>query len=250
MSLGSKSSEQKTLHPQSPTQSPKRTNRILVVEDDPFIQKILKRLFEAEGFVVEGHKDSRAGLDSFHSEEPSAVILDLHLPHLSGKHLCKEMKAAKPSIPIIILTASRDLDDKVTLLEMGAEDYVTKPFSPRELLARLRVALRHSQLLAAGNQVVFDDIVVDFRKVEVTRNNTSVVLTAHEFKTLQFFIQNPDRVFTRAELLKHVCGYADGQVRTRSIDNHIMQLRHKLERDPAHPTHFRTVLRLGYKFTF
>jgi DNA-binding response OmpR family regulator len=119
------------------------TDRILVVEDDPSVQKILKRLFEAEGFAVEGHMDGRAGLDSFHAEVPSAAILDLHLPELSGKHLCKEMKAAEPSIPIIILTASCDLNDKVTLLELGADDYVTKPFSPRELLARLKAALPH-----------------------------------------------------------------------------------------------------------
>jgi DNA-binding response OmpR family regulator len=123
--------------------SPELTKRILVVEDDPAVQKILKRLFEAEGFAVEGQMDGRAGLDSFHAEVPSAAILDLHLPELSGKHVCKQMKAAEPSIPIIILTASCDLNDKVTLLEMGADDYITKPFSPRELLARMRVALRH-----------------------------------------------------------------------------------------------------------
>jgi DNA-binding response OmpR family regulator len=153
-------------------QSADLPSRILVVEDDQSVQKILKRLFEAEGFAVEGHMDGRAGLDSFHAEAPSAAILDLHLPELSGKHLCREMKAAEPSIPIIILTASCDLNDKVTLLEMGADDYVTKPFSPRELLARLRVALRHSHPPAIVSQVVFDGIVVDFGKVEVTRNGT------------------------------------------------------------------------------
>jgi DNA-binding response OmpR family regulator len=110
--------------------------------------------------------DGRAGLDSFHAEIPSAAILDLHLPELSGKHLCKEMKAAAPSIPVVILTASCDLNDKVTLLETGADDYVTKPFSPRELLARLKVALRHSHPPSIVSQVVFDDIVVDFGKVE------------------------------------------------------------------------------------
>jgi DNA-binding response OmpR family regulator len=115
-----------------------------VVEDDPSVQTILKRLVEAEGFAVEGHMDGRSGLDSFHAEVPSAAILDLHLPELSGQHLCKEMKAAAPSIPTIILTASCDLNDKVILLEMGADDYIAKPFSPRELLARMRVALRHS----------------------------------------------------------------------------------------------------------
>jgi DNA-binding response OmpR family regulator len=226
------------------------TDRILVVDDDPSVQKTLKHLLEAEGFAVEGHPNGQAGLDSFHAEAPSAAILDLYLPELSGKHLCQEMKTAAPSIPIIILTASSDLNDKVTLLEMGADDYITKPFSPRELVVRLKVALRHCQPPAIVSKVIFDGIVVDFRKTEVTRNGTSVALTAHEFKTLQFLVENPDRVITRAELLKRICGYGDGYTANRSIDNHIMKLRHKLENDPSCPTHFRTVPRLGYKFTF
>src|ERR1700691_5003434 len=122
-------------------------------------KSFLKRLFEAEGFAVEGHRDGRAGLDSFPAAVPSAALPDLHLPELSGKHLCKEMKAAEPSIPIIILTASCDLNDKVTLLEMGADDYITKPFSPRELLARLKAALPHGHPPAMVNRVVFDGIV-------------------------------------------------------------------------------------------
>lgn len=247
MSFGSKLSNEQTW---GQPQLTKLTDRILVVEDDPSVQKVLRHLFEAEGFAVEGHTDGRAGLASFHAEPPSAAILDLHLPKLSGQHLCKEMKAAAPSIPIIILTASCGLSDKVTLLEIGAADYITKPFSPRELLARVRVALRRSNQSAPARQAVFDDIVVDFGKIEVTRHGTPVTLTAQEFKTLQFFLQNPDRVITRAELLNKVCGYEDGYTPTRTIDNHIMKLRHRLEHDPSCPTHFRTVPRLGYKFTF
>jgi DNA-binding response OmpR family regulator len=144
MGLGSKIPDEETV---AQRQAPDLTTRILVVEDDPSVQKILKRLFEAEGFAVDGQMDGRAGLDSFQAEAPSAVILDLHLPGLSGKHLCKEIKTAEPSIPVIILTASCELNDKVTLLEMAADDYVTKPFSPRELLARLKVVLRHKHPL-------------------------------------------------------------------------------------------------------
>jgi len=140
MDLGSKSSDERA---RWQPQSTELTNRILVVEDDPSVQRILRRLFEAEGFAVEGHLDGQAGLDSFHADAPSAAILDLRLPKLSGQHLCKEMKTAAPSIPIIILTASSDLNAKVILLEMGADDYITKPFSPRELLARLRAVQRH-----------------------------------------------------------------------------------------------------------
>ena len=247
MSFEHKLSEEQTRHQ---PQALQLTDRILVVEDDPSVQKILRRLFEAEGLAVDTYSDGRAGLDSFHSDAPSATILDLNLPKLSGKHLCREMKATAPSIPIIILTASCDLNDKVALLEMGADDYITKPFSPRELLARLRVALRHTKLHPRASQIVFDGIVVDFGKVEVTRNGTSIELTAHEFKTLQFFVQNPDRIITRAELLQQVCGYGEGYTSSCSIDNHIMELRHRLEKDPGCPTHFRTVLRLGYRFTF
>jgi two-component system alkaline phosphatase synthesis response regulator PhoP len=226
------------------------TRQILVVEDDPSVQKVLKRLFEAEGFTVEGRVDGRAGLDSFHAALPCAAILDLHLPKLSGQHLCREMKAAAPSIPIIILTASCDLNDKVILLEMGANDYVTKPFSPRELLARLRVALRHSNPPARERDVMFDGIVVNFEKMEVTRNGTSIALTAREFKTFQFLIQNPDRIIPRTELLSKVCGNDNGDTACRSIDNHIMRLRQKLEDNPSRPIHIRTVHRLGYKFVF
>jgi two-component system alkaline phosphatase synthesis response regulator PhoP len=247
MGFGHKLSDEQTRHQ---PQSTELSGRILVVDDDPSVQRILKRLFEAEGLAVDIYSDGEAGLDSFHADTPSAAILDLNLPKLSGRHLCREMKTRAPSIPIIVLTASCGLQDKVALLEMGADDYMTKPFSPCELLARLRVALRHSKPLATTRQVVFDGIVVDFGKVEVTRNGASVELTAHEFKTLQFFVQNPDRVITRAELLKQVCGYGDGYVTTRSVDNHIMKLRHKLEKDPASPAHFRTVPRVGYKFAF
>src|SRR6202161_837731 len=208
MGLGSNTPDDQTVT-QRP--SPELTKRILVVEDDPSVQKILKRILEAEGFAVEAHLDGRAGLDSFHADAPSAAILDLHLPTLSGQHLCKEMKAAAPSIPIVILTASCDLNDKVILLEMGADDYITKPFSPRELMARIRVALRHNNPPAKASEVIFDGIVVNFEKMEVTRNGASIALTAGEFGTLRFFVQNPDRLITRAELLRKICGNEDGE---------------------------------------
>jgi DNA-binding response OmpR family regulator len=247
MGLGSKIPDEERV---AQHQAPQLMKRILVVEDDPSVHKILKRLFAAEGFTVEGQMDGQAGLNSFRADAPSAAILDLHLPKLSGQHLCKEMKAAAPSIPIFILTASCDLNDKVILLQIGADDYVTKPFSPRELLARLRVALRHSNLPARTNWVEFDGITVDFETVEGVRNGARVALTAHEFKTLQFFLLNRDRLITRTELINAVCGYEDGYTTTRSIDNHIVKLRQKLESDPSCPIHFRTVPRLGYRFTF
>ena len=131
---------------------------------------------------------------------------------------------------------------------LGRHDELALPGG--DSAADRKVALRHSHPPAIVSQVVFDGIVVDFGKVEVTRNGTSVALTACEFKTLQFFVENPDRVITRSELLNRGCGYEDGYTTNRSIDNHIVKLRHKLENDPSCPTHFRTVPRLGYRFTF
>jgi DNA-binding response OmpR family regulator len=221
--------------------------RILVVEDDPSVQKALKRLFETEGYAVEVQANGQSALESFQSAPPAVIILDLRLPKLSGSDLCKVVKAQAPALPIVVLSATSDVSDKVLLLELGADDYVTKPFSPRELLARVRAALRHTSRTETVTVVSFDGISVDFKKMEVQRDGKVVVLTAQEFKTLQFLVQNADRVISRDELLNEVWGYQN-YPSTRTVDNHILKLRQKLERDPASPVHFRTVHGMGYKF--
>jgi DNA-binding response OmpR family regulator len=221
--------------------------RILVVEDDPLVQKALKRLFETEGYVVEVQANGQSALESFQAAPPAVIILDLRLPKLSGSDLCKQIKEQAPTLPIVVLSATTDVSDKVLLLELGADDYVTKPFSPRELLARVRAALRHTSRTANVSLVSFDGITVDFKKMEVVREGKIVVLTAQEFKTLQFMVQNADRVISRDELLNEVWGYQN-YPSTRTVDNHILKLRQKLERDPASPVHFRTVHGMGYKF--
>jgi DNA-binding response OmpR family regulator len=223
------------------------TGRILVVEDDPAVQKALKRMFESEGYAVEIQSNGRSALESFQSMPPAVVILDLRLPKLSGSDVCKEIKAQAPTLPIIVLSATSDVSDKVLLLELGADDYVTKPFSPRELLARVRAALRHTSRTANVSRVSFDGISIDFKKMEVQRDGAIVILTAQEFKTLQFMVQNADRVIGRDELLNEVWGYQN-YPSTRTVDNHILKLRQKLERDPGSPVHFRTVHGMGYKF--
>jgi len=223
------------------------SGRILVVEDDPAVQKALKRLFEAEGYVVEIQSNGQAAIESFHATPPAVIILDLRLPKLSGSDVCKAIKAQAPSTPIVVLSATSDVSDKVLLLELGADDYVTKPFSPRELLARVRAALRHASRTANVTRIVFNGITVDLRKMEVQRDGKVVVLTAQEFKTLQFLVQNADRVISRDELLNEVWGYQN-YPSTRTVDNHILKLRQKLERDPASPVHFRTAHGMGYKF--
>jgi DNA-binding response OmpR family regulator len=221
--------------------------RILVVEDDPAVQKALKRLFETEGYAVEVQANGLAALASFHALPPAVIILDLRLPKLSGSDLCKEVKAHAPTLPIVVLSATSDVSDKVLLLELGADDYVTKPFSPRELLARVRAALRHTSRTANVSRISFDGISVDLKKMEVQRDGKVVTLTAQEFKTLQFLVQNADRVISRDELLNEVWGYQN-YPSTRTVDNHILKLRQKLERDPSSPIHFRTVHGMGYKF--
>jgi DNA-binding response OmpR family regulator len=221
--------------------------RILVVEDDPAVQRALKRLFVAEGFAVETQSDGEGALNSFHAAVPSAIILDLNLPKISGRDLCRKIKAEAPSVPVIVVSGASNISDKVLVLESGADDYVTKPFSPRELLARVHVALRHTHQVDTNNLVRFDDIVVDFNKAEVTRDSKPIALTAGEFKTLQSLIENANFVITRAELLHRVSG-CQTKIDSRTIDNHVLKLRQKLERDPHCPIHILTVHSIGFKF--
>src|SRR5271154_2452133 len=221
--------------------------RILVIEDDRAVQKALKRLFEAEGFAVDIAGNGAAGLEMFRAVAPSVLLLDLSLPGTPGQDVCREISQAAPSLPIIILSARTEVMDKVLLLELGAHDYVTKPFSPRELLARVRTAMRRSTRPPLTETFKFGDVKIDFTKMELWRGGDPVPLTSQEFKVLKFMIQNAERVLSREELLNFVWGYRN-YPSTRTVDNHILRLRQKLEKDPANPLHFRTVHSSGYKF--
>ena len=244
-----------TDHPSSPLPGPQRlpqraattVERIMVVEDDRAVQKALQRLFEAEGYAVQISPDGTSALEDFRLATPSAVVLDLRLPGISGRDLCHEFKQHSPAVPIIVLSATSDVSDKVLLLELGADDYVTKPFSPRELLARVRAALRRTTRPSVTEKFSFGEVFIDFTKMEIIRENQTIALTAQEFKTLKFMVQNAERVITRDELLNEVWGYHN-YPSTRTVDNHILKLRQKLEKDPANPVHFRTVHGVGYKF--
>lgn len=228
---------------------PAGAERILVIEDDRAVQKALKRLFEAEGFAVDIAGNGAAGLEMFRTAAPSVLVLDLSLPGTPGQDVCREISQAAPSLPIVVLSARTEVMDKVLLLELGAHDYVTKPFSPRELLARVRTAMRRSQSQRTPltETFTFGDVKVDFTKMELWREGKLVPLTSQEFKVLKFMIQNAERVLSREELLNHVWGYRN-YPSTRTVDNHILRLRQKLEKDPANPLHFRTVHSSGYKF--
>ena len=226
---------------------PANAERILVIEDDRAVQKALKRLFEGEGFTVDVAGNGATGLEMFRAATPAVIVLDLRLPGMSGQDVCREISQVAPSLPIIILSARTEVMDKVLLLELGAHDYVTKPFSPRELLARVRTAMRRSGRSPSADTVAFDDVKADFARMEVRREGKLVQLTSQEFKVLKFMIQNAERVLSREELLNTVWGYQN-YPSTRTVDNHILRLRQKLEKDPANPVHFRTVHSAGYKF--
>lgn len=220
---------------------------ILVIEDDPRMQKVLRRMFFEENYSVLVAGDGQTGLDLFMARHPRAVILDLVLPHISGRDLCQKFKSARPEVPVLVLSAITEVVDKVLLLELGADDYITKPFSPRELMARVQAAIRRRQKVAPSSVYQFGECELDFEKMIARRAGEQVVLTSHEFKLMRFFTENPERVLTRDRLLNEVWGY-NAYPTTRTVDNQILKLRQKLENDPANPKHLLTIYGAGYKF--
>lgn len=220
---------------------------ILVIEDDPRMQKVLRRIFIQEHYAVVIAGDGQTGLELFRRERPLAVVLDLILPRISGRELCQTFKNISSETPIVVLSAISEVVDKVLLLELGADDYVTKPFSPRELTARIQAAIRRQRKPVSSPVFRFADCEIDFKSMNARRGGAPVVLTAHEFKLLKFFTDNVDRVLTRELLLNEVWGY-NSYPTTRTVDNQIMKLRQKLEPDPANPKHLLTIYGAGYKF--
>jgi DNA-binding response OmpR family regulator len=221
--------------------------KILVIDDDRTLYKPLQHAFETEGYAPNFVSDGAAGLEAFRAAPPVLVLLDLTLPKVHGREVCRTIKNEAPSLPIIVLSASADEVDKVLLLELGADDYVTKPFSPRELMARVHAVLRRARGPKVADTYAFDDVAIDFAKMELSRKGEALTLTPQEFKVLKYFVGNPERVISRDELLNEVWGY-NCYPSTRTVDNHIMKLRQKLEDDPLNPTHFKTVHGAGYKF--
>jgi DNA-binding response OmpR family regulator len=226
---------------------PATMDGILVIEEDWALRKVLSRLFCSEGYEVDVVPDVVCGLERLRQRLPAAVILDLPRPGSSGCDLCKKIANLIPNLPLVILSASSDVTDKVLLLEMGADDYVTIPFSPSELVARLRAQIRRSLRLSLKNVYVFEDVTVNFSKTEITRGGEKIMVTPKEFRTLEFLTKNARRVLSRDELLDKVWGYENYPC-TRTVDTHMLRLRQKLEKDPSHPSHFLTVHGLGYKF--
>jgi len=220
---------------------------ILFVGDDVSTQRTLARLFSREGFTVDVRSDQRGAIDYLTGSLPAVVVLDLRFPRSSGIDLYQRIRAWVPSVPIIIVSELNDARDKALLLELGADDYVPKPFSPEELLARVRVALRHTELPQSDDFASFSGVVVDFRNVQASCDGVPVEMTPGEFKVLRFLIRNAERIVSREEILRHVCGYSI-ELSSRTIDTHIFNLRHKLEKNPHKPTHILTVHNVGYRF--
>ncbi len=221
--------------------------KILIIEHDRATQKTLKLLLEPEGYTVEAGSDGKTGLAAFRRSRPTLVILDLKLPRLPGRDVCREIKREVPLLPVLVLTAVADEAEKVLLLELGADDYVTKPFSSRELLARVRALIRRQHDQLAHRYIRFDDVSVDLLEMRVTRAGKPVLLTGRELRIVEHLLRAPGRVVPRQELLSRVWGDQHGGA-SHTVKSHISNVRRKLERRPQKPSHFVTVHGVGYKF--
>lgn len=231
----------------SPNGSERKT-RILIVEDEPAMVQGLRDNFEYEGYEVISAADGVDGLSRAIADQPDLVVLDVMMPKMSGLDVCKQLKARKPSLPIIMLTARGQEIDKVVGLELGADDYVTKPFSIRELMARVKAVLRRASPQAATAEVYrFSDVEVNVRSNEVLRGGQPVELSSKEFALLAYFVAHPAETLSRDRLLDAVWGY-ENYPTTRTVDAHIVHLRQKLEPNPEEPRFILTVHGSGYKF--
>jgi DNA-binding response OmpR family regulator len=219
---------------------------ILVIDDDESLRDTIGVLLEREGFQAVLAADGKSGLDRAILGKPALILADLRLPDLSGVEVCKRLRTSGVRTPIIVLSAVGEEIDKVLLLEMGADDYVVKPFGTRELLARIRAVLRRAP--GEPERVIsFADTTVDIERRIVTRRGHEVRFTPAEYNLLTFFLQNPDRALTRDIILNSVWGY-ESFPNTRTVDAHVVRLRQKLELDPNCPRHFLTLHKVGYRF--
>ena len=224
--------------------------RILVIEDEPQMRLGLRDNLELEGYEVETAVDGEEGLLKAASFSPDLVILDVMLPKTNGFDVCRDLRARSITTPIVMLTARSAETDKVLGLELGADDYVTKPFSITELLARVRAVLRRTGAVGpkpAADLLQIGDIEIDFKLHQARRGKTRVEFTAREFDLLRYFVQHTGRVVTREQILNEVWGYEEFPT-TRTIDNFVAKLRQKIERAPHAPEHILTIHGSGYKF--
>jgi DNA-binding response OmpR family regulator len=223
--------------------------KVLIVEDDQAMAVALRDGFTYEGYAVHVARDGAAGLRMAEERGHDLVILDVMLPRMSGLDVCRQLRSAGNDTPIIMLTARGQEIDKVLGLKTGADDYVTKPFSFLELMARVEAVLRRtSKSPEAVESVSFGDVEMNFKTFEASKGGRALELSPREFKMMKYFVEHRGEVVTRDQLLDHVWGY-EGLPLTRTVDMHIAKLRQKIEDTPSDPHHVITVHRVGYKFT-
>nr|WP_232835415.1 response regulator transcription factor [Actinocorallia populi] len=224
------------------------TGRILIVDDDPTVAEVVARYLLRDGHEVECVPDGRTALDRASDTPPDLVVLDLMLPGMGGLEVCRRLRERSP-VPVVMLTALGEESDRLTGLELGADDYIVKPFSPRELALRVRSVLRRAQggLFPSGHGVLRDDgLVVDTRAHEASLNGEPLALTAREFDLLAFLLRHPGQAFTREQLLEHVWDWTFGDSSTVTV--HVRRLREKIEGDPTNPARIQTVWGVGYRY--
>ena len=217
-----------------------------MIDDDESLRDTVHLLLEQEGFRVLTAADGNSGFNQALTARPDLIVVDLRLPGMSGVEICKQVRASGINTPLIVLSAVGEEVDKVLLLEIGADDYVVKPFGARELLARIRAVLRRTQP-EQPKVIQFGDVSVDLDRRLVTRRERELKLTPAEYNLLTYFLNHPDRPLTRDLLLNSVWGY-ESFPNTRTVDAHVVKLRQKLEPDPAMPRHFLTLHGVGYRF--
>ena len=222
--------------------------KVLIIEDEPNMILGLKDSCEYEGYEVVVARDGKEGLDKAATEKPDIILLDVMLPLMSGIDVCRTLRTRGIETPIVMLTARSQETDKVVGLEVGADDYVTKPFSVKELLARIRAHLRRSaKQVVEMESFTFGDVELNFKKYAARKGGQALDLSAREFEILRYLIRHRGEIVTRDQLLDEVWGYESSPI-TRTVDNHIAKLRQKIELDPSEPQHIVTVHRLGYRF--
>lgn len=222
--------------------------QILIIEDDPAISKGLQESLEDEHYQVISAADGKEGFDLAVKENPDLILLDLMLPTMNGQDICRKLREDGLNMPILMLTSKREETDKVLGLELGADDYITKPCSLRELHARIKANLRRSEIVKKEVlKISFADLEIDFKKQKAEKNGKPIQLSTKEFEILHFFVQHDDEVVSRDMLLDEVWGY-DVYPTTRTVDNYILNLRKKIEKDASKPEHILTVHKSGYRF--
>ncbi|AYC37640.1 response regulator transcription factor [Streptomyces griseorubiginosus] len=229
----------------APLGPPDASPRILVVDDDPTVAEVVAGYLDRAGYLVDRADDGPTALTRAAAHRPDLVVLDLMLPGMDGLEVCRRIRAHAP-VPVIMLTARGDEDDRILGLEVGADDYVTKPFSPRELVLRVESVLRRSRPAVTGRRLTAAGLSIDPAGRRATKNGTELALTLREFDLLSFFLRHPGRAFGREDLMREVWGWDFGDLSTVTV--HVRRLRGKVEDDPARPRLIQTVWGVGYRF--